>query len=216
MARRVVVPAADAAPAAAQLSPYELQRAARVARNQVALAALGVKAAAAAVRASPAAWRRTKGGADGADGAGAACRPKRQAPAEAEAPAAPARSSKRIQVRAGLAEPDGASLATGDEDAAAEAGDHSRLLTVDEYLARRGLPQGASARVSVSFCEPFLSPRPCSRGAGEAQAGLHPGALKCRPPAQQAASARTAHADVSDEARHRLLLSPVRITRQAR
>jgi hypothetical protein len=145
MARRVVVPAADAAPAAAQLSPYELQRAARVARNQVALAALGVKAAAAAVRASPAAWRRTKGGTDGADGAGAACRPKRQAPAEAEAPAAPARSSKRIQVRAGLAEPDGASLATGDEDAAAEAGDHSRLLTVDEYLARRGLPQGASA-----------------------------------------------------------------------
>jgi hypothetical protein len=171
----MVVPAADAAPAPAQLSPYELQRAARIARNQVALAALGVKEAVAAVRASPAAWRRTKGG-DAADTAAEAVRrPKRQAPAEAEAPAAPARSSRRIQVRAGLAEaePDGASLATGDEDTAADAGDYSRLLTVDEYLERSGLPKGASALCAYPLFVRrfFLPPMVVETGCAPARSG---------------------------------------------
>ncbi len=136
--RRVVVPAADAPAEPAQLSAYELQRAARIAQNQAALAALGVKHAAAAC-AAPAVWRRTKpGAADGAER-----RAKRQAPAEA---AGPARSSKRIQVRAGLAEPepDGAGAPLPDE--LAEPDDVGRLLSVDEYLERNGLPKGKHTR----------------------------------------------------------------------
>ena len=134
--RRVVVAANDAAPAPAALSPYEVERAARVARNQQTMAALGVTKAAAALSA-PAVWRRAKPG----GGGGGERRTKR--PAEA-APEPPARVSKRLRVRAGLAEPEADGSASEPEAGAEMEEDRPRMLTVDEYLERKGLPKGAS------------------------------------------------------------------------
>ena len=136
--RRVVVAASDAAPAPAALSPYEVERAARVARNQQTMAALGVTKAAAALSA-PAVWRRAKPG--GGGGGGGERRAKRPVEAMAEPPA---RVSKRIRVRAGLAEPEPDGSAS-ELDAGAEVEeDRPRMLTVDEYLERKGLPKGAA------------------------------------------------------------------------
>jgi hypothetical protein len=177
-ARRVVVPAQDAAAPAAQLTAYELDRAARIRRNQEALAALRVKEAASAC-AAPAVWRRTKAGA----AADAERRPKR--PAEAPAPA---RSSKRIKVRAGLAEPepaDGAPAEAG-PDAPGGADDCGRLLTVDEYVERKGLPKGASAPILARACtQPPARLPPASRRARAAGR-----ACACAARAPRAAGAR--------------------------
>ena len=137
--RRVVVAAADASPAPASLSPYEVERAARVARNQQTMAALGVTKAAAALSA-PAVWRRAK---PGNAGGGGERRAKR--PAEA-VPEPPARVSKRLRVRAGLAEPEPDGSAS-ELDAGVEAeDDRPRMLTVDEFLERKGLPKGMRSK----------------------------------------------------------------------
>lgn len=152
--RRVVVPAGDLAAPASSLSAYEVERAARVARNTATMAALGVTKAAAALNA-PAVWRRTK-----PSGAGAA---KRAAEA---APEPPARVSKRLRVKSGLAEPEPDGSAS-ELDAGVEVEDERpRMLSVDEYLERKGLPKGtlpwtqprrirdASTRVSVAPAAP--------------------------------------------------------------
>ena len=148
--RRVVVPACDLTAPASSLSAYEVERAARVARNTATMAALGVTKAAAALNA-PAVWRRTK-----PSGAGAA---KRAAEA---APEPPARVSKRLRVKSGLAEPEPDGSAS-ELDAGVELEDERpRMLSVDEYLERKGLPKGA---------HPWTQPRPIRHASTRAIRG---------------------------------------------
>jgi len=120
-------------PSAPSLSPYEVERSLRVARNEQAMRELGVTKASQALTA-PSVWKRTKPGVGGAER-----RAKR--PAEA-APEPPARVSKRIRVRAGLAEaePDGSA---SELDTGADVEDERvRMLSVDEFLDRKGLAKG--------------------------------------------------------------------------
>ena len=175
--RRVVVPAGDLSAPAAQMTPYELERAARVARNTATMAALGVTKAAAALSA-PAVWRRAKPG-----GAGGERRAKR--PAEA-APEPPARVSKRIRVRAGLAEPEPDGSAS-EPDAGLEAEeDRPRMLSVDEYLERKGLPKGTHPPNATPVHQLRLRPISralCGPGRPGASRGCLPNGLHAARPA---------------------------------
>jgi|APGre2960657444_1045066.scaffolds.fasta_scaffold02770_2 hypothetical protein len=128
---RKVVPAAGATPSGPAVNAYEEQRNARIARNNQMLSQLGVKEAAAKV-AQPAitTWRRSK----------PPC--SKQACGEA-AEATPVRLSKRLRGQATPVEEGvgGAVSVPAELDE-----DYGRLLSVDEFLERKGLQKGGCSQ----------------------------------------------------------------------
>ena len=161
---RTVIPAADAAALPSALSAYEAERAARIERNNAMLAALGVQqAAAAVVRGAPQAQTSAA--------APHVVRHKRTASDAAPAAAAPppVRVSKRQRLRKGLAPVEEQEPGPGQPHTPelADTDEFARLLTVDEYLERKGLPKGTAGALNQPLpviVEPpaLTTPRPLS------------------------------------------------------
>jgi hypothetical protein len=152
---RTVIPAEACQPAGASLSAYEAERAARIQRNNAMMAALGVQQAAAAVVRGP---PQTHASAP----APQTVRRKRAAVEAAPAAAAPppVRVSKRQRLRKGLAPLEERDVPADDAQPhtpeLADTDDYARLLTVDEYLERKGLPKGTQ----TAACLTHLSSAP--------------------------------------------------------
>jgi hypothetical protein len=168
MTRKVIpaeTPAAGGAQGGAALNEYEEARAARIARNNEMLAALGVHDAVARVATQGiTTWRRTKPQSSSAAGHKRSLTESRTASAPAPEDLAPVRVSKRQRLRKGLPVddlPEGGARSGAPGDAPPGTpeleGEYSRLLTVDEYLDRKGLPKGAftlPARCLLVACVP--------------------------------------------------------------